>query len=366
MDLYIENIINQLSFYNFINENLMKEALTELKNIVGLDNIKYSILQQLKYILINKKLGCINENTLLHTLITGPPGVCKTNISRIIGKIFSASGYFKNSETNNNVNDLIIKDKNEMTLSYIEKKANKMNKALGNLIESLPKENNSANVIKCLAELNEHIIDIEKLSSNKINNQKSIFIEATRDQIIGKFQGHTASNVKELFEKAKGGVLFIDEAYSLHNYSKDDFGYEALNMINKLMSDMHGEIIVIFAGYKNKIKESLFKVQKGLESRFLWHFEIKGYNNEELSKIFISQINKNGWELDENVNFEYLSSLFKEELELFKYFGRDTSKLVTLSIMDYCDDIFFHPEINNKSIKINNIQKGILKMKENS
>ncbi len=111
-----------------------------------------------------------------------------------------------------------------------------------------------------------------------------VFIEAGRSDLIGKYVGHTAPLVKSNFAAAKGGVLFIDEAYSLLDDRKGCFGDEAINTIVQEMENNRDDIIVIFAGYKDEMK-SFIERNPGLQSRIAHQVEFEDYSSEELCKI---------------------------------------------------------------------------------
>ncbi len=121
---------------------------------------------------------------------------------------------------------------------------------------------------------------------------KGTFIETDRAGLVAGYIGQTAIKVTEVVEKAKGGVLFIDEAYSL--ISRDvanDFGGEAIDTLVKLMEDNRKDLVVIVAGYKDEMKTFL-KSNTGLISRFNKFIEFQDYSNEELLEILIKMAEK--------------------------------------------------------------------------
>lgn len=126
---------------------------------------------------------------------------------------------------------------------------------------------------------------------------KGHFIEADRASLVGEYIGHTAVKTTELFNKAIGGILFIDEAYSLNNESKNDFGKEAIECLLKLMEDNREKIVVIIAGYTDKIN-SFIESNPGLRSRFPKYIHFEDYNNEELLQICIGYFNSYKYILD--------------------------------------------------------------------
>ena len=114
---------------------------------------------------------------------------------------------------------------------------------------------------------------------------KGHLIEVSRADLVGKYVGHTAVMVKEVFEKARGGVLFIDEAYSLTNEDGGGFGQEAVETLLKLMEDNRDDIAVIAAGYPALMQEFLDS-NPGFRSRFPFVIQFPNYSGAELSDIF--------------------------------------------------------------------------------
>ena len=110
------------------------------------------------------------------------------------------------------------------------------------------------------------------------------FVEVGRADLVGKYVGWTAQIVKEKFKEAKGGVLFIDEAYSLVDDRKGMFGDEAINTIVQEMENMRKDIIVILAGYPDEMREFLSR-NSGLSSRIAFHIHFPDYSPDELMQI---------------------------------------------------------------------------------
>lgn len=114
--------------------------------------------------------------------------------------------------------------------------------------------------------------------------EKGQLIEVDRGDLVGEYQGHTAVKTKKVIEAALGGVLFIDEAYSLIQGKNDDFGHEALDALVKGIEDHRREFIVILAGYRDEMYQ-LINSNAGLESRFTKYIEFPDYSDEELLLI---------------------------------------------------------------------------------
>lgn len=126
-------------------------------------------------------------------------------------------------------------------------------------------------------------------------------VEVGRGDLVGKYVGWTAPTIKRKFKEALGGILFIDEAYSLVDDRSGSFGDEAINTIVQEMENHRDEVIVIFAGYPDKMEEFLNK-NPGLRSRIAHHVHFEDYGTEELCQIANFIASKNGLILSEDAN----------------------------------------------------------------
>ena len=125
-------------------------------------------------------------------------------------------------------------------------------------------------------------------------------VEVDRSGLVAGFVGQTALKTQEVIERAKGGVLFIDEAYALANQdAPNDFGREAIEVLLKGMEDHRDDLIVIAAGYTD-LMQNFIHANPGLESRFNKYFYFEDYNGAQLMAIFRSMCEKNGYTLDDN------------------------------------------------------------------
>lgn len=139
---------------------------------------------------------------------------------------------------------------------------------------------------------------------------KGDFFEVSRTDLIAGYQGQTALKVKKVIEKAKGSVLFIDEAYSItENDHSDSYGRECLTELTKALEDYRDDLVVIVAGYKEPMQK-FFESNPGLKSRFNTFIEFDDYSAIELEEILISMCKLNDYEL---------SDAAKEQIE--KYFA---------------------------------------------
>ena len=123
-------------------------------------------------------------------------------------------------------------------------------------------------------------------------------VEVTRADLVGRYTGHTAPLTNSVIESALGGVLFIDEAYSLYRGEQDSFGLEAIDTLVKGMEDHRDELVVILAGYTKEM-ETFLTANSGLASRFPNKIEFPDYTAEELLQITHVQAKNKGYTLAE-------------------------------------------------------------------
>lgn len=124
---------------------------------------------------------------------------------------------------------------------------------------------------------------------------KGHFIEVSRTDLIAGYQGQTALKVKKVIEEAKGGVMFIDEAYSItENDHTDSYGRECLTELTKALEDYRDDLVVIVAGYTDPMK-LFFESNPGLKSRFNTFIKFDDYSSEELINILDSMCKKNSY-----------------------------------------------------------------------
>ena len=130
-------------------------------------------------------------------------------------------------------------------------------------------------------------------------------IEVSRGDLVGRYTGHTAPLTNSVIESALGGVLFIDEAYSLYRGEQDSFGLEAIDTLVKGMEDHRDELVVILAGYTREMSEFL-TANSGLASRFPNQIEFPDYTADELLDITGILAKGKGYRLDEGCIFPLL------------------------------------------------------------
>ena len=274
--------LNDKIEYN-INMNSLhkiKEPLIELNNMIGMKNIKENILYQLLYFIQDMhKIGA-NTNDFMHTVIYGIPGTGKTEVAKIIGKIFANLGILK----------------------------------------------------------------------------KGTFKKVTRNDLIAGYLGQTAIKTKAVINESLGGVLFIDEVYSLGNTEKkDSFSKECIDTLCEALSDKKDELMVIIAGYEKEINECFFSYNEGLSSRFTWRFNTDEYNSGEWYQIFKKKVDNIGWVL----NNEITAKWFDKNKKNFKFQGRDMEILLFKTKIVHSKRVFCQPVEEKTKIIVKDLEKGL-------
>merc|ERR1712127_154466 len=258
----------------------IKEPLFELNEMIGMNGLKDSIVDQIIYFVQNLHINkdAVNPD-FMHTCIYGPPGTGKTEIAKIMGKIFSKLGVLS----------------------------------------------------------------------------KNYFKKVTRADLIAGYLGQTAIKTRDVIKEAKGGVLFIDEAYALGNPEKrDSFAKECIDTLCEGLSDNKDDLMVIIAGYEEELKNCFFSYNQGLDSRFTWRFSTDDYSYKELFLIFKKKVNDIGWSLNKKVKDIW----FEDKMDYFKFYGRDIETLLAKIKIAHGRRVFCLSDDKKKNINLKDIKKG--------
>ena len=149
---------------------------------------------------------------------------------------------------------------------------------------------------------------------------KGHLVEVDRSGLVAGYVGQTAIKTQEVIQKALGGVLFIDEAYTLAPENADkDFGQEAIDTILKAMEDHRDDFVVIVAGYAS-LMPRFIDSNPGLKSRFNKYLFFEDYNGAQLYEIFLGRVKSNDYRLDEKADQairEHLEELYEDRDENF-------------------------------------------------
>ena len=301
----------------------------------------------------------------MHTVICGPPGTGKTTLGIIWGKLTKSLGKIDSTpipNANNIFSDItpekiaifsLIVAGFELGLRSIRgvmelyALTNNRN-IIDSILESQSKKESNFrnNVIKiaCVVIICVVIYFIyknlknkkdENMDMNQIDSDDIVRVVQRKD-FVGEYIGQTEPKTDNLLNSSVGKVLFIDEAYSLApdgGNRKHDFGSIACTQINEFMSKYSNKVVIIFAGYENEIKDTLFANQPGFERRVKYNFVMKPYTSDELWRIFLSQVKRKDYDLRrEEIELIY-NELFKCNVKLFeKGQGGDMAKLRDFAI----------------------------------
>lgn len=379
-----DSIISKIKY-----PKLLLTSLNELNDMIGMDRLKESIALQVMRLIQSLKDNK-KDKSMLNTILYGPPGVGKTKVGIILAKIWHALGYLNSIPPTHQLHDekfidpnTINSNQNGLTtiiifvllffMTYIIQ-------AMGFIYDKL-----GLYWLLCVIFIIILVLvafywfkspKINTVSTSSIENIKlsdtisdrDIITVVSRRDLVADYVGQTAGKTRRLLMSNLGKVIFIDEAYSLLNDSRDPFGLEALTTLNLFMSENPDGIVVIFAGYKDLMQKGIFKEQPGLPRRCMWHFECDSYTGAQLAKIFLNQVRKDGWDVE---NEDEVISLIEENINLFPSYGGDTERLCSFSLLELSRDEFLASDSNTnnsnqKILTLNQIRRGIDRLKANN
>ena len=189
--------------------------------------------------------------------------------------------------------------------------------------------------------------------------KNDVFKKVKRSDLIAGYLGQTAIKTARLIEECKGGVLFIDEAYSLGNSEgkdgKDSFSKECIDVLNQSLTENKNNFVCIIAGYKEDLEKSFFSYNSGLERRFPIRFSIDKYSDEELSKIFIKKVKENEWDIAADKLLEFI----KKNRIYFKFNGGDMEILFAKCKISHSKQLLLIEEKKKKVITDDDIENGL-------
>ena len=195
--------------------------------------------------------------------------------------------------------------------------------------------------------------------------KNDIFFIARRSDLIGKYLGQTADKTQKVINMCNGGVLFIDEAYSLGDREgRDSYSKECLDTLNQNLSEGRNKFMCIIAGYESCLNECFFSVNPGLERRFNYRFTIEPYTPEELRLIFLKLVNDSRWSVskpeDKSIPIEFF------EKNKFKNQGGDMETLLINTKMCHSKRVFTLEDSDRRIITLEDLNNGYNNMKKNT
>lgn len=265
----------------------IKMELICLQEMIGMESMKQSVLNQLVYFTQELHIGT-DTSDFKHTVLYGPPGTGKTEVAKIIGRMYSKLGILKNN----------------------------------------------------------------------------FFKKVTRNDLIAGYLGQTAIKTKKVIDECVGGVLFIDEAYSLANNSENDsYSKECLDILCESLSDHKNDLMVIIAGYEEELSHTFFKANRGLESRFIWRFTMEPYSSKELMGIFKKMVQDQGWQIADETALK--EAWFEKNKDCFQNYGRDMELLLTYTKIAHGRRIYGKGSELRKKISMDDLNGGHTMMVKN-
>ena len=182
-----------------------------------------------------------------------------------------------------------------------------------------------------------------------IKNEK--VVEVDRSELVAGYVGQTAIKTQEVIDSAKGGILFIDEAYTLaRGNNADDFGQEAIDTILKEMEDNRDNLVVIVAGYTDLMKKFILS-NPGLESRFNKYIEFDDYTPDELYQILELNCKNKGYVLSED------AKIFAKEFFINRYNNRDENYANARDVRNFFEKAIVHQSSRIVKEGIDNMSK---------
>ena len=205
-----------------------------------------------------------------------------------------------------------------------------------------------------------HVIDIlAEIYLNMGFLTKKVIKKVKINDLKGKYIGHTGPMTQKAIDDAMGGVLVIDEAYSLGSSERlDSFSKEIIDTLNRNLTENAGKFICIIAGYGEQIDKCLLAHNDGLKSRFRFRFTIDSYTSDELNDIFNLKLFKDKWGIHDNFKAAEQKKFFKENYASFKYFGRDMETLLFHTKLAHANRVFFEPKEARGKINLTDIKGG--------
>jgi hypothetical protein len=272
-------VTNTIYNINLAALHRIRGELVELNNMIGMSGLKRSVLNQLIYYI----QGLHKSDDFKHTILCGPPGTGKTEVAKIIGRMYAKAGILR----------------------------------------------------------------------------KNVFKKVTRTDLVAGYLGQTAIKTRKVIDECIGGCLFIDEAYSLGD--DDIYSKECIDTLCEALSDHKDDLMVIVAGYNDELNRTLFRVNRGLKSRFIWKFNIDDYSALEIMRIFEKKVLDAGWTAD-----CLTEQWFEKRVSSFKHFGRDVELLFSHVKICHSNRIFGKDASLRKQITIGDLENGFRVFLENS
>jgi SpoVK/Ycf46/Vps4 family AAA+-type ATPase len=265
--------------------------LKQLRDMIGLNSIKQSIVEHLLYL-----LSGLNDNTnMMHTVLYGPPGSGKTHLGLILSDVYRALGF----------------------------------------------SNGKFRIVK-------------------------------RSDLVAGYLGQTTLKTQAAIDSVTGGVLFIDEAYSLGDREgRDSFSKEMIDCLNQNLSERKSRFICIIAGYRDELENCFFGLNPGLRRRFPFQYTIHRYGPDDLAAIFLLKLIKESWKFeaklqicDKNtgeapVQTNVIEQAFRDHYDAFRHQGGDVETLCQRCKIAHAKRVFGRHQVEKRVISLEDFRAGL-------
>ena len=302
----IDDLISLIDLYPLTDNELMSKYTIDLQKIINMKDTLIELknmigMSSVKQSIIKQIMyflqGIEEQQDMLHMVITGSPGTGKTTLGIILARLYYQMG----------------------------------------IIETKP--------------------SINPLTGQK---EKFNFKIYKRSDLIAQYLGHTAIKTQKAIDECSGGVMFLDEAYSLgHDEKSDIYTKECLDTINQNLSENKNKFILIIAGYPEQLDKCFFSHNEGLRRRFSFKYNIEKYTSDELLHILRHKITSNKWILENTINNSDIIKLIETNMEQFENFGGDIESWLLHIKIEHGVRIFGkHPKYR-KIINIDDLKIGL-------
>lgn len=180
---------------------------------------------------------------------------------------------------------------------------------------------------------------------------KGHFIEAERADLVGEYIGQTAQKTRALIQKSMGGILFIDEAYSLARGGEKDFGKEAIDTLVTHMENKKNDFVLILAGYPTEM-ERFLQLNPGLKSRFPFIIDFQDYNTDQLIQIARQMALEKEYELTKEAEWKLRAYLYRKRQTSIDHFSnaRYVRNLIEYAIRRHAVRLVYKQDCSMKDL----------------
>ena len=373
--------LSETKNYNIIMKSIhsIKEPLVDLSKMIGMDSLKRSIVDQILYYVQELHIRPCNQSTAPETVpspasASAPaPAPAPLHMNPFATPFLppNASGASASASAND------ISSRMDFNT--------KMNNPFGAIFDFSALNNKIAETIKRKYTKDDPIVDFSQPTTGDFMHtviygppgsgktevakiigsifsglgilSKKTFKKVSRNDLVAGYLGQTAIKTKDIIKASLGGVLFIDEAYSLGNSEKrDSFAKECIDTLCEGLSEHKNDWMVIIAGYEKELNECFFNFNYGLNSLFTWRFKLEGYKAREMKEILEKKVIEYNWTIAEGENIQ--EAWFATRMDYFTTYGRDMETLFTKTKIAHSRRVFCLPKSVKTKITVKDLENG--------